>query len=129
MTMPLVNSPRITSSTPRASTARLARVVITDGSVPRKRFSRVNRTLWVLTLAWYPAHWPKKPFSAPLALMVSIIRMPLMVLADSLAASRCCTRVMFTRLAVIRELTPMFRKMALTPIRAMTQLYRIITTR
>ena len=61
--------------------------------------------------------------------MVSIMLMPLSVVLLILAASRCCTRVILTRLAVMIWLTPMLIRMAPTPIRLSIQLYRIMTTR
>ena len=41
ITIPAVNFPRITSSTPRPITAMFAAAVIALGSVPRNRFSLV----------------------------------------------------------------------------------------
>ena len=38
--------------------------------------SRANLTSWVFTDAWYPAHFRKKPLSAPEDLMVSVKLMP-----------------------------------------------------
>ena len=52
-----------------------------------------------------------------------------MVAEDNLAASRCCTRVMFTRLDVTMEETSRFSRMAPTPISESNRLYRIITIR
>ena len=57
------------------------------------------------------------------------MEMPLMVAEDSFAESRCCTLVMFTRLAVTTADTIRFSRMALTPMSASSQLYRIMTTR
>ena len=46
------------------------------------------------------------------------MEMPLIVAEESFAASRCCTRVMFTRFAVTTELTSRFSRIAPTPISA-----------
>ena len=99
------------------------------GTIPRKLFSLVKRTSWVLTLAWKPAQRPKKPFSAPLDLMVSIIRIPDAVVDESFAASLICTRVMFTRFSEMIRDTNRLMIMAPTPMAVSTRLYRIMTTR
>ena len=46
------------------------------------------------------------------------MEMPLIVAEDSFAASRCCTRVMFTRLALTYAETSRFRMIAPTPMAA-----------
>ena len=90
---------------------------------------RWNFTWLAFTLAWYPAHFSKKPFSAPLALMVSIISMPATVVPASLPASRICTRVIFMRFFEIMPERTRFASTDASPISVSITLYLSMTTR
>ena len=61
---------------------------------------RSNLRSEVLSEDWNPAHCWKKPFSAPVDLMVSVMEIPAMVEEASLLSSRKVTRVRLTRLAL-----------------------------
>ena len=68
------------------------------------------------TDACSPDQLRKYPFSAPLALIVSTMRMPFMVIPLSLPLSRCCTRVILTRRLEMIRLMQRFSAMLTSPI-------------
>ena len=71
----------------------------------------------------------KNPFSAPLALIVSTMRIPFMVMPASLPLSRCCTRMMLTLLEERTKELIMLTAMQLTPTSVSRRLWRIISTK
>ena len=75
-TIPDVNSPFMMRYTPISRTASLTTAITIFGIFPRYASSLAYFTCCVFTLASYPDHFLKNPFSAPLDLMVSIISMP-----------------------------------------------------
>ena len=125
----MVNAPSNTRYTPAPSTIMLVMEVTRTGMVLINVFSRTNRYSCVLTLAWKPAQRPKTPFSAPLALMVSIMRMLEAVADESFAESLICTRVRLTRLEETMAETARLITMARMPIAVSDMLYLIMAMR
>ena len=78
------------------------------------------------TDACSPDQLRKYPFSAPLALIVSTMRMPFMVIPLSLPLSRCCTRVMLTLFDESTNELIMLTSMQLTPTTVSSGLCRTI---
>ena len=123
MTIPTVKFPCSTRYTPAPRTAILVREVTSEGTDPSKVLTQLYLCCCVLTLAWNPAHLPKTPFSAPLALIVSIMRILDAVAEDSLALSRICTLVRFTLLGETMKDIPILSAIARIPTAVRGALY------
>ena len=105
------------------------RFVTSDGIIVKKVLTLIYRYCCVFTLAWNPAQRPNTPFSAPLALIVSIMRMLDVVADDNLALSRICTRVRLVRLGEMNSDIPRLMPIAAIPIAVSGTLYHSIATR
>ena len=107
----------------------MVREVIADGIVLSSVLILIYLYCCVLTLAWKPAQRLNTPFSAPLALIVSIMRMLEAVVEESFALSRIWTLVRLTRLGEIMSDTAMLIAIAAMPIAVRGTLYLSIATR
>ena len=129
MTIPAVNEPCSTRYTPAPRTIMPVSDVTSDGIVVKKVLTLIYRYCCVLTLAWNPAQRPNTPFSAPLALMVSIMRMLDDVAEDNLALSRICTRVRLVRLGEMNSDIARLIPIAAIPIAVSGMLYNNMAIR
>ena len=120
--IPTVNWPFMVSQAPAMVMALLHTTETTEGISPSSCSIRTERICCVLTLAWKPAQRPKKPFSAPLDLMVSIISTPETVALASFAAERICTRLRLIRFWEMKRAMTMFTAMEISPSKVSCQL-------